>query len=80
MSFPAAHPLGSLNPERATAWQHSWDIRFTSLWRRVGIGYFLRTPPPVTSQPYPSGPRPLPESNESVRAIRALEAQLKETT
>ncbi len=91
MAPPTANPSGSLNPELATAWAIEWSEKYSDRWqlspRRTRAGaqvYVLRQPlaPIQLDSPGPSTPqpRPLPEDNLSVRAIRELELQLKETT
>jgi hypothetical protein len=43
--------------------------------------FWIVLTPPIETPPVPkSGRRPLPETNDSVKAIRALEAQLAKET
>lgn len=73
-----SQPHIPFSPDKAREWGEAWRDKHQGRWSGdSGRGLFPRSTLPVTLQPFPAGPRPLPESNESVRAIRALEAQIR---
>lgn len=60
-------------------WRSEWEAKHRHRWLVVDKSHYLKPPEP----PPVRGPRLLPESNESVKALRALQTQidaLKENT
>lgn len=67
-------PAFAYDPDRVTEWFTEWERTHASRWIVRDGRYLLRGARPK----FIRGPRPLPESNESVKALRALEAQIAE--
>lgn len=67
-----SQPLPEYLPE--TEWQRQWETMRARSWHVVGPKLYPRGHVPLVAL---TGRRPLPEDNESVRAIRAIEQQIK---
>ena len=65
--------MGNVAFSNSAWWLSEWERRYSSRWQ--GIGYD-KLVPLAPLNPTAFGPRILPEGNESVRAIRAIEAQI----
>lgn len=75
--------MGNVAVDNSAWWLPEWERRYACRWQRAGYGNLVPLKPLNGSV---IGPRRLPEDNESVKAIRAIEAQIaslatvKETT
>lgn len=67
------YPYITIDPAVVAAWSARWATVHAPRWRKIGLGYFPRQAPAVVH----AGARVLPESNQSVKAIRALQALIR---